>query len=376
MTYAFGRQEKSQNIGSDSNVVFQTKGVVVQLKDSNGNFMDTGSVQYYSGGWRDIGNTSSGQVSKELLPGTYTFAMTYAFGRQEKSQNIGSDSNVVFQTRGVVVQLKDSNSNFMDTGAVQYYSGGWRDIGNTSSGQVSKELLAGTYTFAMTYAFGRQEKSQNIGSDANVVFQTKGVVVQLKDSNGSFMDTGAVQYYSGGWRDIGNTSGGQVSKELLPGTYTFAMTYAFGRQEKSQNIGSDSNVVFQTRGVVVQLKDSNGNFMDTGAVQYYSGGWRDIGNTSSGQVSKELLPGTYTFAMTCGFARQEKSQNVATDTTVLFQTGKVHSDSGSCTQYYAGGWRTFVQDMELLPVRYTFHFNDQTPDSSYTITAGITNHIH
>jgi YD repeat-containing protein len=351
--------------------------VFVQLKDSVGNPLSGGVVQYYSGGWQVFGTTdASGRASKALPPGSYTFAMTYAFGRQEKSQNIATDPTVVFQTTKVTVQLKDSTGALMDTGTVQYYSGGWRDIGSTSGGQVSKELLPASYTFSMTYAFGRQEKSQNIATDPTVVFQTTRVTVQLKDSTGALVDTGTVQYYSGGWRDIGSTSGGQVSKELLPASYTFSMTYAFARQEKSQNIATDPNVVFQTTRVTVQLKDSTGALMDTGNVQYYSGGWRDIGSTSGGQVTKELLPASYTFSMTYGFARQEKSQNIASDPTVIFQTGQVHSDSGSCTQYYAGGWRVFNQDMELLPVSYTFRFNDGTADSSYTITAGTVNHIH
>jgi len=376
MTYGFARQEKAQNIGTNPTVIFQTTKVTVQLKDSTGALIDTGTVQYYSGGWRDIGSTSGGQVSKELLPGTYTFRMNYAFARQEKSQNIASNPTVVFQTTRVTVQLKDSTGVLMDTGTVQYYSRGWRDIGSTSGGQVTKELLSASYTFSMNYAYARQEKSQNIATNPTVVFQTTKVTVQLKDSTGALIDTGTVQYYSGGWRDIGATSGGQVTKELLPGTYTFSMNYAFARQEKAQNIATNPTVVFQTTKVTIQLKDSIGALIDTGMAQYYSGGWRDIGSTSGGQVTKELLPGTYTFSMNYAFARQEKSQNVAADPTVVFNTGRVHSDSGSCTQYYAGGWRIFTQDMELLPLTYTFRFNDGNPDTPYTILSGTVNHIH
>ncbi len=376
MNYGFARQEKSQNIATNPTVVFQTDKATVQLKDSTGALMDTGTVQYYSGGWRDIGSTSGGQVTKELLPGSYTFSMTYGFARQEKSQNVATNPTVVFQTTKVTVELRDSANSLIDTGTVQYYSGGWRDIGSTSGGQVSKELLPGSYTFSMTYGFARQEKSQNVATNPRVVFQTTRVMVQFKDSTGALMDTGTVQYYSGGWRDIGSTSGGQVSKELLPASYTFSMTYGFARQEKSQNIATNPTVVFQTMGVTVQLKDSTGALMDTGTVQYYSGGWRDIGSTSGGQVTKELLPVSYTFSMTYGFARQQKSQNIASDSTVLFKTGQVHSDSGTCTHYYAGGWRVFIQDMELLPVTYTFRFNDGTADSSYTIIIGTVNHIH
>ncbi|MBI5603754.1 MAG: chitobiase/beta-hexosaminidase C-terminal domain-containing protein, partial [Deltaproteobacteria bacterium] len=221
--------------------------VMVQLKDSNGNSISGGVVQYYSGGWKDFGTTDvNGRVSKELKTGSYTFSMTFAYGRQEKSQNIANDPIVVFQTKRVAVQLKESTGAFLDTGTAQYYAGGWRNIGDTSGGQISKELLPGSYTFSMTYAYGRQEKSQNIANDPTVIFQTKRVAVQLKDSTGTILDTGTAQYYAGGWRNIGDTSGGQIGKELLPGSYTFSLTYAYGRQEKSQNIANDPIVVFQT----------------------------------------------------------------------------------------------------------------------------------
>jgi hypothetical protein len=56
--------------------------------------------------------------------------------------------------------------------------------------------------------------------------------------------------------------------------------------------------------------------------------------------------------------------------------GSVHSDSATCTQYYAGGWRTFTQDMQLLPATYTFHFSDGTPDKAQAVIAGGTTQVH
>ena len=101
-----------------------------------------------------------------------------------------------------------------------------------------------------------------------------------------------------------------------------------------------------------------------------------MGRTSGGQVNKELLPAKYTFRMTYAFAHEEKSQDIAAGSTVVFQTGQVHSDSGRCTHYDAYGWHAFTQDMQLLPGTYTFRFRDKPEIRPYRITAGTVNHIH
>ena len=145
-------------------------------------------------------------------------------------------------------------------------------------------------------------------------------VVELLDSHGNGLAGGVVSCYQGGWKTLGTTDadGQLISKTLPLGTYTFAMTYAYGRIEKTQNIATDSVVTFQTTNVKVQLKDSSGNPLDTGAVQYNASGWRSFGTTSGGQVTKELMLGTYAFAMTSSSVRKEQTQNVTDNPTVVF----------------------------------------------------------
>jgi formylmethanofuran dehydrogenase subunit C len=369
MTYEYGTQTKSNvTVGYDT-VAFQTVNAQIQLQNSNGILIDTGSVQYYAGAWRNLGTTINGIATKELLPNTYSFRMTYAYASKDKQQDIGNNPIVVFQTVNAVVQLQNSQGTLIDTGTVQYYSGAWRDLGVTTNGVANKELLPNNYSFRMTYAYASKDKQQDISTNATVVFQTVNASVQLQNSQGALIDQGTVQYYSGAWRDLGTTTNGIANKELLPNSYSFRMTYAYASKDKQQDISTNAIVVFQTVNATVQLQNSQGALIDQGTVQYYSGAWRDFGATLNGVTNKELLPNNYSFRMSYAFASKDKQQDISTNATVVFQTVNaavqlqnsqgVLIDQGT-VQYYSGAWRTLgtttngTAAKELLPNNYSF----------------------
>ena len=318
MTYEGGSQQKnSVSVGPDT-VVFQTVNTQVKLQNSQGSLIDTGTVQYYAGSWRTFGTTSSGVSTKELLPSNYSFRLTYAYGSNDKQQDIGVNPVVVFSTTNATVHLKNSQGAFIDQGTVQYYAGAWRNFGATSNGTVSKELLPANYSFRMTYAYGSNDKQQNIGTNPTVVFSTVNTTVELRNSQGALMDGGTVQYYSGAWRSFGMTSGGSVSKELLPANYTFRMAHEYVSVDKAQNISTNSAVGFSTVLCTIRVRNAQNEPVDNAIASYYSGAWRQIGSTVTGEITKELLPANPTFRISYGGAAQDKVQNLATSALVEF----------------------------------------------------------
>jgi len=234
-----------------------------------------------------------------------------------------------------------------------------------------------------TFPFGTTTVScsakDKAGNSASGSFKVKvavpAVTVSLLASNGSGLSGAVVQYYSGGWKAFGTTgSDGTVKMALAPGAYKFQISWAGATQQKSQNVATNPNVVFQTVLVTVKLLSSTNNELN-GTTQYNAGGWRTFGSGTT-TATMELLPLTYKFQVSWAGTSNQKSQNVATNANVIFQTVQAHSDSSKCTSYYAGGWRTFTQDMELLPGSYKFRFSDGTKDTSYTLVVGAIKHIH
>jgi len=379
MTYGYASNDKQQDISINPTVIFKTINAVVQLKNRQGTLMpapsgDQGTVQYYSGAWRDLGTTINGVASKDLLPNTYSFRMNYAYASKDKQQDISANATVVFQTVNAAVQLQNSQGTLMpapsgDQGTVQYYSGAWRDLGTTVNGVVSKDLLPNTYSFRMNYASASKDKQQDITTNPTVVFQTVNVTVQLKNSLGTLIDTGVVQYYSGTWLTLGTTTNGVASKDLLPNTYSFRMSYAYASKDKQQDISANATVVFQTVNAAVQLQNSNGVLMDTGTVQYYSGAWRILGTTINGIANKELLPNSYSFRMTYALVSLDKTQDISGNSTVSFSTvlctirvknSQNQLVDNALASYYPGVWKQIgntvngVITKELLPVSLSF----------------------
>jgi hypothetical protein len=244
MTYASTTNDKQQNIGSNPTVVFQTVNTAVQLQNSQGALMDTGTVQYYFSSWQAFGQTVNGVATAELLPGNYTFRMSYAYATNDKQQNISTNPTVVFTTVNATIQLKNSQGNFIDQGSVQYYFSSWQAFGHTVNGVATAELLPGSYTFRMTYETVTNDKVQNISTNSTVSFSTVLCTVTVKNGQGQPIDGAQVSYYFSSWVPIGATVGGQVTKDLLPANLTFRETLGSATQNKVQNIGTNALVEF------------------------------------------------------------------------------------------------------------------------------------
>jgi hypothetical protein len=168
----------------------------------------------------------------------------------------------------------------------------------------------------MTYAYASKDKQQDLSTNPVVVFQTVNANVQLQNSQGTLIDPGTVQYYSGAWRSFGTTSGGVASKELLPNNYTFRMTHEYVSNDKAQDLSANSTVNFSTVLCTIRVKDSQNQPVDNALASYYSGAWRQIGNTVNGEITKELLPKNLTFRAKLAAVQKDVTQNLSTNNVV------------------------------------------------------------
>jgi hypothetical protein len=141
-------------------------------------------------------------------------------------------------------------------------------------------------------------------------------LVQFNNSKGTPLDTGIVQFNSGGWQNFGNTSNGVISKELLPVKYTFKLTYNGSSVSIAQSIDSNATVVFSTVLCTVSVTNTAGSLLNNATVSYNAGGpngasWKLIGTTTNGIVTIELLPVKIQFRAAYGTKQQSVTQDVS-----------------------------------------------------------------
>ena len=351
----------TQNVGTEPLVVFETQNTLPMVKftDSYGVGISGATAKYYASGWKTFGVTdSNGEITRnDILPGNYKFSLTYEGGTVYKTQDISVDPIVTFSTKLVTVKLLDSLSGGLPGGEAKFYASGWKSFGTTDgTGQVQKQLLPLSYKFSMGYGGGTAYITQNVDSDPTVTFQTHLVTVELKDSTGTLIDAGTVKYYASGWKVFGTTSGGQVTKELLPLSYKYSMGYEGGTTYQTT---ADTTVTFQTDLVTVTLKDCDDNGISGGEAKYYASGWKAFGTTdANGETQKELLPLSYKFSMKYGGATNYITQNIDADPTVDFAATLVDFHFGGTVQYYASGWKILSGPTYMLPGTYKFKFGD------------------
>jgi chitodextrinase len=376
-------------------IVAQGIPVSIKLISSAGLGLAGGVVTYATGStWQNIGITGSDGTVSIALPDTVdslTVQMTYNGMSQDLTQNIWNNATFVFQTQDVVVTFKNSKNAGIPGGVVTYVDSTWLNFGTTdANGIARKELLPGSYKFRITYAEASKDKTQDVGANSNVVFQTKKVVVTFKDSKGAGIPKGIVTYASSTWLSFGTTdANGKARKELLPGSYKFRMKYAGASKEKIQNVGSNSEVMFQTKNIIVTLKDSTGKGISGGVVSYGINSWLSFGTTDiNGNARKELLAGSYNFRMTYADASKEQIQDISTNPTVVFQTQRVvvtlkNSNGtgiagGKVTYAGSNTWLIFgttnnngIVRKELLPGSYNFRMTYTGKSKDKTQDTGV-----
>jgi hypothetical protein len=372
MSYAGSTLQKSQNIATDPVVIFQTKLVTFQLRNSGDTADLGGGAEYYANGWYTFGSGTT-QTTMELLPLNYPFRVSYGGASLQMSQDIGANPLVKFQTKLVTFQLRNSDDTADLGGGAEYYANGWYTFGGGTT-PTTMELLPLNYPFRVSYGGASLQMSQDIGANPLVKFQTKLVTFQLRNSDDTADLGGGTEYYATTWQTFGGGTT-QATMELLPLNYPFRVSYGGASLQMSQDIGANPLVKFQTKLVTFQLRNSDDTADLGGGAEYYATTWQTFGGGTT-QATMELLPLNYPFRVSYGGASLQMSQDIGANPLVKFQTGQVHSVTNTCTQYYANGWKAFTQDMDLLPVSYPFQFNDGQPQTNYTIVAGTVNQIH
>ena len=306
MAYNYGSEERSQDISTP--VVFQTALVSLQFG---------GTIQHGVGGWPAYTGPT------EMLPVEHRFGFT-APGLPREEMRFTPPAGTAFERTIVFMKLLDSAGNGLAGGTASYYLNGWQNIPDPTNadGKLLYAIpgLTKTYSLKMSWAgYTQQLSNVNVTLPANtpVIFRTIPVVAHLQNSQQGALEGGEVEYYASGWKPLGMTDsqGNAGPVELLPGTYSFRLSFrGYTQQQSNVNIAATNPVVFQTVAMQVHFKNSVGNPLAGGEVQYYASGWKPFGETGSDGNTPvlELLPGTYSFKLAyAGYTQQKSGVNIA-----------------------------------------------------------------
>lgn len=172
MFYEYANQTVHNVPAQNNTYTFTTVNAAVELRNSSGNLIDQGTVQYYAGAWRSFGTTVNGVANKELLPINYSFRMIYEYVPLDKQQDISTNSTVTFSTVLCTVKVTKANGQPLSGVSTKYYSGAWRDIGLTNAnGEATKELLPKSLNFRAASGNVSKDKQQDIGVNNLVEIQ-------------------------------------------------------------------------------------------------------------------------------------------------------------------------------------------------------------
>jgi len=220
----------------------------------------------------------------------------------------------------LLVNLKNSLGNQIPASNVTYYesaTSGWKDAVNNGDGTFTVITTKPTVSIRMFYEYANQTIHNVPAQNNTYTFQTVNAAVELKNSLGSLVDAGTVQYYAGAWRTFGTTQNGVAYKELLPINYSIRMTYEYIPNDKQQDISVNSTVTFSTVLCTVKVTNTNNQPLAGASTKYYSTAWRDIGLTNSeGIITKELLPKNLSFRATYGNITKDKQQDISVNSLV------------------------------------------------------------
>lgn len=349
------------------NPVFRTAKVNANLQSCTAPITASprGAVDQGGGYWFAHGTTGpTGTVSFYTFPGSIKLRMSYSHMSVTRiAVAIAAGTNQVdFQSTAVTLN---------SAGAIKSPTGGsWWFFAKPTM-----DLLPGSYSFLFQNGatWSAAVRITVSGCDMNAAN------LRVVDENGNGVaGATATPAVGGTWQPNvpgATNAAGYLVAQLPTGTTKVKMSVNQGAQEQTSAEMVASSYTWTTEILRIALNDHAGTPITTGAWLDQGGGywydWGSLGAYRDIPLCARIAP--YKFKVTYNFTSQEQSGIAVSAgagvTTFNFQTGQVF---GSCiTQYSASAWRTFTNDMALMPGSYnTF----KSPSQPGVIAAGgITN---